>query len=125
MSILDNLPHTCTAYRRVTTSDEYGGASNTETTLFTDRPCWQQWDKDRQVDWEYDKDHMRMRARLYFTSDPELCEQDEVLVTGKLPDGTAIDPVRWEVISRAQPDATAGLSILFRVLIEYKTGDQP
>lgn len=117
MSILDSLPHTATAKKRTRTKDSLGGSVDTfPTTVFTDRSCWQQVAKDSEI-LEFDKKGITVTDKVYFTSDPELDEKHILLITNPLVGTT----VTYEVRSRALPDASAGLGVVFRVMCERTT----
>jgi len=111
MSILDNLPHTCAAYRRTRTAGTLGGSKDSfSTTLFTARACWRQAAGDSEK-LEFDKRGITVTHKIYFASDPSLDERD-VLVIGS---------DTMEVRSAASPDAGVGLSVVWRVMAELTT----
>lgn len=110
MSILDALPHLATARIRIRTLDTLGGSIDTFSAVFTDRPCWQQLASDREIA-EYDKRGISVTDKVYFTSDPGIDERHILII-----DGTT-----FEVRSRAKPDASAGMSVVWRVMCEERT----
>jgi len=116
MSILDNLPHSCAAYRRTRTSGTLGGSKDSfPTSLFTNRTCWRQSAGDSEK-LEFDKRGTVVTHKVYFAADPNLDERD-VLVIGS---------DTMEVKSAARPDASAGLGVLWRVMAELtSTGSTP
>lgn len=117
MSILDSMPHTATAKRRTRTRGALGGSGDTfPDTLFEDRACWQQQATDREVT-EFDKRGISVTDKIYFTSDPELDERDIVTVTNN----NAGTVTTFEVVSRALPDASAGMGVVFRVMVVFST----
>lgn len=105
MSILDALPHTATAKRRTRTKDALGGMKDSFTTVFSDRACWRQPVSDSELV-EAQSRGQRITHKVYFTSDPELNEQHVLIVDGDT----------MLVQSTAHPDASLGLSILYRVM---------
>ena len=108
MSLLDRLPHTCTAKRRRRTSDGMGGFTDTyPTTIFTDKACWRQRASDQEVNW-YQARSENVTHRVFFNEDPG------VDVDCVLEDGT----YRYDVLSEASPDDSAGLGILYRVMVQ-------
>lgn len=121
MSLLDTLPHTATAAPRarqpISGSDGgLGGASDTFTALFTDRPCWQQPATDREIA-EFDKRGIVVTNKVYFTTRPAVDQQHNLTITNNDTGQTDI----YEVKSRAEPDASAGRGILYRVMCELTT----
>jgi hypothetical protein len=105
-SLLDNLPHTTTARRRKRVSDGMGGSVDTfDTVVFTDTPCWRMKATDREVHW-WQQRNIEITDRFFFSADPELdvnCVLD-------------INGWRFDVMSYAEPDDSAGLGILYRVM---------
>jgi len=112
MSLLESLPHTCDIRIRVRSKGALGGSKDTLTDVTTGVECWQQPASDSERI-EYQKRGIVVTNKVYFTSDPEVTERN-VLV---------MDNVEYEVRSRSKPDASAGLGILYRVMVEYSTGD--
>ena len=114
MSLLDNLPHTASAYPRVHTQGTHGGSrTSLGTALFTDRACWRQPVSDREAV-EYEKPGVVVTNKVYFVIDPAVDERHVMVIDGD----------EFDVLSQAKPDATAGLEWAFRVMIGHKTGDQ-
>ena len=112
MSILDNLPHRCACYSRVRTRDELGGSTDAYVLVFQDRPCWQQQASDSEVRL-FDKRGILITNRIYFTSNPR------VNATHRL----VIDSVSYDVVSKAVPDASAGLGVVWRVMVSASTNE--
>ncbi len=111
MSILQNLPHTATAKRRTRKAGTLGGGRDSfPTTLFTDRECWRQPASDSEIT-EFEKRGISVTNKIYFVTDPEVDERD-ILV---------IDGVNYEVKSAADPDASVGLGVVYRVMVEKTT----
>jgi hypothetical protein len=61
---------------------------------------------------------------VYFVSDPLVTEQYQLIITER--DGSAV-PVASQVIldvkSAAEPDASAGKGVVYRVMCDYQTGE--
>jgi len=111
MSLLDNLPHTCTAKPRVRTAGTLGGSKDSfPTILFSDRACWRQRATGAEVR-EFDKRGISVTDKVYFTSDPALNESYILEIGGDT----------LEVRGFASPDASAGLGLLWMVLAEMTT----
>lgn len=106
--LLDNLPHTCTAKKRRRAKGTLGGSKDSfPTVVFTDRACWQQPAGDREIV-EFQKRDITITNKVYFISDPEL-DENHVLV---------IDGDTYEVRSHSSPDCSAGLGVLWKVMVE-------
>lgn len=117
MSLLDNMPHTATAQTRARTSpDGIGGRLDTFTALFTDRACWQQTASEAEI-LEFGKRGISVTNKVYFQIRPFVDETHELVITNVKTGVTNT----YEVRSRAEPDATAGLGLAYRVMCEYKT----
>ncbi len=115
MSLLDNLPHTCTARRRKRESDSMGGSIDTfPTVVFADRACWRQPASDQEVAW-WQQRSVDADCRCFFAEDPQLQEND-VLIFADSPG------YYWDVKSYSVPDESVGLGALWRVLIQRVKG---
>lgn len=110
MSLLGNLPHTCTAYRRVRERDAIGGNHDTLEVVFTGRSCWQQAASANEVQ-EYAKRGINVTNKVYFATVPELDERHILVIGSKV----------YEVVAYADPDASAGLNVLHKVFVELST----
>ena len=116
--LLDNMPHTCTTKKRVRTKGSLGGSSDTLTTVSENLACWQQGATESEVR-EYAKRGISVTNKVYFPSDPGVTTKHVLVVTN--PQTGTTDTL--DVRSRARPDASAGLGIVFRVMAEYSTTD--
>ena len=119
MSILDNLPHVATAKKASVTQDALGGNTLTYATVFTDRACWRQAASDSQIQ-EFEKRGISVTDRVYFTTDPGI-DETHILTDVRNSGATAGTGDTWEVRSRAVPDATAGLGVVWRVMVAQST----
>ena len=104
------MPHTAIARTRTRTRDDLGGSKDSFADVFTDRECWQQPASNREVR-EFEKRGISVTDRIYFVTDPNLDEQHILVVNGQ----------PYEVRSESDPDASAGLGILFKVFAEKTT----
>ncbi len=110
VSLLDNLPHTCTAYPLVNAQGTLGGSKSSRgTALFTDRACWRQAASDAER-MRFQKREIVVTDKVYFASDPGLDETHELVIG----DDTL------SVRSSAKPDASAGLGVLWRIMVELE-----
>lgn len=117
MSLLDNLPHRCTLYRRYRTSDSMGGARPSRIPIREGIPCWQQ-PMSATEQTKYGKAGMSITTKIYFNSDPGIKDNDELVITHRRVAGvlTSIDEADWVYIENLmahQPDRSAGLGLLF------------
>ena len=108
MTILAHFPHTCTAKKRKRTKGTLGGSKDSfPTTVFTDRKCWRQPVSDSENE-EYQRRGITVSHKVYFTSDPEL-DATHVLI---------FDGVDYYVKSESDPDASVGLGVVWRVMVD-------
>jgi hypothetical protein len=108
MSLLDSLPHLATAKLRRRANDTMGGSKDTyPTTVFTDRACWRQPLADKEVT-SWKQRTIDVTHKVFFVADPELDERHVLEI------GTD----RMAVKSRAHPDDSCGLGVLWRVVVE-------
>lgn len=110
MSLLDSMPHLCTAKRRTRTKDVLGGSKDSWTTTFTDRRCWRQAAGDSEIT-EFQKRGVTVTDKVYFIADPAVDERDVLIIGGDT----------LEVRSYAHPDASAGMGLLWRVMCNMTT----
>ena len=110
MSLLGNLPHRCTAYSRARTRDSLGGSKDSFQVVFSNRSCWIQQASNREII-EFGKRGISVTAKVYFSSDPQLDENHIVTIGGKT----------YDVMSYSDPDASAGLGILFKIFVNLTT----
>ena len=116
MSILDNLPHTCQVRRRIRIKDSLGGSRDSFELTQAGTPCWQQLATDREIT-EFMKRGISVTNKIYFTTDVQLDERDVL----EIQNPTTQEWDTYEVRSRAKPDASAGKSVVWRVMVEYTT----
>ena len=115
MGILDNLPHRATAMIRTRTLDAYGGAIDSYSIVFADRPCWRQKVSESETQ-DFQKRGIYVTDKFYFTSDPLLDERHILEVGDKT----------YEVVTASDPDASAGLGVVYRVIgFLYTSGGSP
>ncbi len=117
MSLLDNMPHTASAYRRVRSTDDLGGADDAYSILtFDSRECWLQPASDNEVR-TFQKRGIDVNGKVFFTSDPGLDTRHAVTVNDA--DGNSLGT--WLVKSRPLPDTSVGLGVLYKVMVEQST----
>jgi hypothetical protein len=110
MSILENLPHKCSAYLKTCTQGSMGGGKDALSLVFSDRDCWRQPAGDSEQELALKKG-IDITHKVYFVENPSL-DNRHVLVFS---DGT------YDVTSRPFPDATLGLSIVWKVMVNHNS----
>lgn len=115
MTLLSNMPHTCSAYRTVRTSDGMGGFTESYAERFTGRACWRQRVSERAAS-TWQARSIEVSDKVYFASDPGLMENDVL---------TFSDVTGWRfvVMSASEPDASAGLGFLWSVVVNRELED--
>lgn len=109
MSLLDHFPHTCTARRRKRVSDGMAGFNDSfDDVVFTGRECWRQPAADNEVTW-WQARGIDVTNTVFFPDDPGL-DVDCVL--------DFADGWRFDVKSYAQPDDSAGMGMLWRIMVQ-------
>lgn len=108
MGILNNFPHTANIYIRSRQPDGKGGSRDSFALLYGAVACWRQVAGERQIT-EFMKRGISVTDRVYFLSNLQLDERHLIQIGGDV----------LEVRSRAIPDASAGLSVVWRVMAEY------
>ena len=112
MSILNNLPHLCTAKLRSRAQGSMGGGKDSFTIIFSNRTCWRQPAGDSEIEYA-SKRSIQISHKVFFTSNPELDER-HILVFS---DG------EYNVVSNPSPDASLGLGVVWRVMLSYNSGE--
>ena len=111
MSLLQNFPHTATATKRRRVNDSLGGSRDSfPTTVFTNRACWRQPAGNSEIE-EFAKRGIKVTNKVYFLTDPALDENHVLTISGD----------EYEVRSFSDPDATAGLGVVYKVMCEQTT----
>lgn len=124
MSLLENLPHRCTIAlrKREKSLEGLGSSVDSFSIVSQDVSCWEQTRSEKsEVDMQ--KRSMDDIRKVYFTADLGLDEKYVLIMTSK--NGTAIPLASQKilsVVSKAEPDASAGMGILWRVMCQYRTG---
>jgi len=122
MSLLDNLPHKCTIRKRIRTKGGLGGSKDSYLNTQTSVACWAQVASHTDTV-EFEKKGMVVNRKVYFTSDPGIDEQYQIVITEM--NGTAVataSQIPLEVRTEARPDASAGKGLLWKLFAEERTG---
>jgi hypothetical protein len=124
MSLLDNLPHRCTIRVLKLAKGTLGGSKRTPTVEQTNVECWDQPASAKEIE-EFQKLGMGINRKIYFKTDPGVTEAHDILITSRDRGTTTISsPFPLEVKSESLPDASAGLGVLFRVMVWQQTGSK-
>lgn len=122
MSLLDNLPHTCTIRRRTRTKGTLAGSKSGSTGDQTGVLCWEQKASPREIE-EYGKRGIVVSTKIYFAADPGVTEQHQIIVTARR--GVAVASAyqfAQDVKVTEAPDGSAGMAVLWKVFCDYHTG---
>lgn len=110
MTILAKMPHTCRKLIRTRTSDPLGGARDDYAQDGLVLRCWRQAASDGEVQ-QFAKRGINVTNKVYFTANPELTAQHVLEIGGQY----------YEVKSVSDPDAAAGLGVVWRVMVQLST----
>jgi len=114
MGLLDNFPHKCTIQKRRRENDVLGGARDIVVTVQTGVACWVQAASTTDID-KYEKRGLSVTNKVYFLTDPNVNENNEILLT-EINGVTVSDPKVFQVVGRFFPDGTAGMQIMFKIM---------
>lgn len=127
MSLLENFPHLCKIARR-TRQKEVGGigvAVDLYVVEQTDVSCWEQQASASEInDWQ--KRGIAIEKKVFFNSNPNVNEDSLIVITNRYnQDIVEADQLVLDVVSSPDPDASAGIGILYKVMCRKKTGSPP
>lgn len=119
MSLLDSMPHRCAIFRMKRAKGSLGGSKDTPVSEQTDVECWEQHASSAEAEL-YQKRGMSITGKIYFPTDPGVTTRHLIQITAR--EGVAVtgQPL-LEVRTRAAPDASAGMGVVFRVMVEDVT----
>ena len=85
----------------------------------TDVVCWEQNANHNEI-LDYEKRGMSINRKVYFLTDPGVTVRNQILITER--DGVAVaNPIELEVRTKSNPDASAGLGVVYKVMAEEIT----
>ncbi|GAG51772.1 unnamed protein product [marine sediment metagenome] len=122
MSLLDNMPHKCIIQRITKVEDNMMGNRDVPVEEQDDVRCWEQQVSAAEV-LEYEKRGMSINTKVFFTSNPNVTERHQIVITER--NGTAIavaDRSEMDVVAVPEPDASAGMGVVWRVMCYKSTG---
>jgi len=120
--LLDNLPDRCSIYRRdqQPLAEDLGSVVDTLVLVAAEVHCFvQTMSSSESQDWQ--KRGITVSNKIYFIQDPTVDERHVIFVTNRR--GFAVpssSQIRYEVKSFAEPDASIGAGIVWRVAVDYK-----
>ncbi len=85
-------------------------------------PCWEQQASAKEMD-IYEKRGMIIDRKIYFIKDPKVTERHEIIITKR--NGVFVkqaDTVVLNVVTVTDPDASAGLGVLFKIMVRSIPG---
>jgi len=113
MSILDNMPHKATIRHRVRVKGSLAGSKDSFVNDQTNVECWEQAASQAEID-DYEKRGMSIARKIYFTADPGVTVRHQILITER--NGAAVaSPEALDVRTKAKPDASAGMGVVYKV----------
>ncbi len=118
--LLSNFPHLCTVRNQRTIKGSLGGRRNAPVVAATNVVCWEQQASNKEI-LEFEKRGKLIEKKIYFLTDPGVTEQSEILITDR-GSGTIADPVKYYVKSESLPDASAGLGVVYKVMVDRNLG---
>lgn len=123
MSILNRLPHACRIGRRKRTKQP-GGVGVAVDTIEIEQTgvrCWEQQASSSE-NALYQKKGISNTKKVFFTEDPGISEGHVLYISERYDVAIAeADQIELDVLSSPHPDASAGLGILWRVMVSYET----
>lgn len=123
MTLLSNFPHKCKIERITWTSGTLAGKKPTPVSEQTDVACWEQQASSKEIK-EFQKRGISIARKIYFLVDPAVTEKHTITITER--QGTAIasaSQISLKVRSESLPDASAGLGVVYKVMVEERTGE--
>lgn len=122
MSILHNLPHRCRIELIGRADDSMGGSLEVPTVVADDVHCWvQPASSNEQM--LFEKRGMDVTRKIFFTFNPQLTEQHQIIITRYPNPATVYESNPLTVLSFPKDDASAGLGLLWRVMVGEQTAE--
>lgn len=120
MSLLDNLPDKCRIQYNTRTKDAVGGVQDTPVVVQENVSCWLQQASASEIE-RYAKRGININRKLFFVENPNVTENYEIVVTER--SGVACN-IKMDVWSEPDPDASAGLGVVWRVMGNEITNEE-
>lgn len=129
MSLFDQFPHLCTIGRVTRQNDDLGSNIYGIVVERVGVECWEQQASAGEMN-DFEKRGIQVTTKMFFYDDPQLTEQHRILVTERngIPapflDITDVsNPNTMDVKSSTFPDSSAGLGILWKVMLSNSQSD--
>lgn len=121
MTLLD-FPHRCSIVVHNTTRGEPFGVIRTPVVQRTNVVCWDQpLNAKESKDWE--KVGQSVMRKIYFLSEPYVTERHVIRITSRDNGVTTIsNPPDMRVRAVSYPDSSAGMGVVWKVIVEILTG---
>jgi len=120
MGLLNNFPHKCTIQRRKRTDGALGGNKDSPIVEQTNVVCWEQQASASEIR-DFEKKGMSISRKVYFLVDPVVTARHQILITERK--GVAqSSPINLDVMSHTLPYASAGLGVVYKVMVNENTG---
>lgn len=116
MSLLDNLPDLCNIQRRQRVKQEHG----TRDVPYIEQSgvsCWVQQASSSEIE-TYEKRGININRKVFFTQNPNVTENHQIVITSR--SGVSVRII-MDVHSEPDPDASAGLGVVWRVMCNEQT----
>lgn len=126
MSLLDNLPDECSIIQRVQDisqeTNPLGGRKEADHVIQRGVSCWVQQASSSEVI-QFGKRGMTITHKVFFSENPLVGAGHKIKATKR--GGTSLSsPQAFDVISTPDPDASAGLGHVWRVMVRDETGSR-
>ena len=109
------MPHKCRIQYRTRANDVRMGNVETRVTQQSNVPCWEQQLSSTEIS-DYEKRGISADRKIYFLSDPNVTERYEIVITERNDvEIEEADEQIMDVSTRAEPDASVGLELLYRI----------
>jgi hypothetical protein len=116
MSLLDRLPHRCRIERVIRQKDSMGGSKEIPVVEQDDIPCWVQQASSSEMTL-FAKRGMNSMRKIFFATDPQINERHQIVVTKFPNETTDFEGNPLTVLSTPRDDVSAGLGLLWRVMV--------
>lgn len=121
MCLIDNMPDECSiAIRRQKLDDPIGGEASIVDIQRSGVQCWVQQASASEVS-EYDKRGISISHKIFFPADPGVNEGYLIKATKR--SGVVVSGQWFDVVSYTDPDASAGLGVVWKLMVNRTTGE--
>ena len=119
MSLLDNFPDECLIQRRIRQKTATGGTRDVPYIEQSGVKCWLQQASASEVQ-SYEKRGININRKVFFTQNPNVTENHQIIITKR--SGVTVS-LTMDVFSEPDPDASAGLGVVWRVMCNEVTSE--